>query len=90
MGDPDFNSELPAAPLTAKPYAAQLKQTIRCKKAPSVTRRGWSDPRSGNNTTPFSVVDGESNAVSMTYTLESSYGSQIGDDGLGFFLNDAE
>jgi len=42
----------------------------------------------GSSTTHLSVVDKEGNAVSLTYTLENSYGSQIVAEGLGFFLND--
>ncbi|MEJ1241703.1 gamma-glutamyltransferase [Chryseolinea sp. T2] len=89
MGDPDFNPELPVARLTSKQYAAQLKQTISFDKAsPSDSSRFGQIYDGGNNTTHFSVVDNDGNAVALTYTLENSYGSQIVADGLGFFLND--
>jgi gamma-glutamyltranspeptidase/glutathione hydrolase len=89
MGDPDFNADLPVVRLTAKPYAAQLRQTISMQKASvSDSSRFGQIYDGGNNTTHFSVVDGEGNAVALTYTLENSYGSQIVADGLGFFLND--
>jgi gamma-glutamyltranspeptidase/glutathione hydrolase len=45
-------------------------------------------PEESHNTTHFSIVDAEGNAVSMTYTLNASYGSGVTVDGLGFLLND--
>ena len=89
MGDPDFNPDLPVARLTSKQYAAQLMKSFSLEKASvSDSSRFGQIYDGGNNTTHFSVVDGEGNAVSLTYTLENSYGSQIIADGLGFFLND--
>jgi gamma-glutamyltranspeptidase/glutathione hydrolase len=89
MGDPDFNPDLPVARLTSKEYAARIEQTISNDVASaSDSSRFGQIYDGGNNTTHFSVVDGEGNAVSLTYTLENSYGSQIVADGLGFFLND--
>ncbi len=41
----------------------------------------------GDNTTHFSVVDKEGSAVSLTYTLEHSYGSGMGSSKLGFIFN---
>lgn len=41
-----------------------------------------------HNTTHFSVVDAEGNAVSVTYTLNASFGSGVTAGGLGFLLND--
>jgi gamma-glutamyltranspeptidase/glutathione hydrolase len=41
-----------------------------------------------HNTTHFSVVDADGNAVSMTYTLNAGYGSGVTVEGLGFLLND--
>lgn len=89
LGDPDFNPDLPMERLTSKEHAAHIKQTISLDRASaSDSSRFGQFYDGGNNTTHFSVVDAEGNAVSMTYTLENSYGSQIVADGLGFFLND--
>src|SRR4029077_21195011 len=44
-------------------------------------------PHESDETTHISVVDGERNAVSMTYTLEAGYGSKIVVPGAGFLLN---
>jgi len=41
----------------------------------------------GNNTTHYSVIDKDGNAVSVTYTLNSPYGNKIVLDGAGFLLN---
>src|SRR5262249_59262615 len=42
----------------------------------------------GENTTHFSVIDKDRMAVSMTYTLEDSYGGKIVVKDAGFLLND--
>jgi len=42
----------------------------------------------GNETTHFSVVDSEGNAVASTYTLNFYFGNGMTVDGLGFVLND--
>lgn len=44
--------------------------------------------REGSNTTHFSVIDSEGNAVANTYTLNDMFGSGITVPGLGFLLND--
>lgn len=44
-------------------------------------------PREGDNTTHFSVVDGDGNAVSNTYTLNFSYGVGLVADGTGVLMN---
>ena len=40
-----------------------------------------------NETTHYSIVDAEGNAVSVTTTLNGAYGSKLYCDELGFFLN---
>ena len=44
--------------------------------------------REPENTTHYSVVDAEGNAVSVTTTLNDSFGSRVTAEGLGFLLND--
>ncbi|MBU1702684.1 MAG: gamma-glutamyltransferase [Candidatus Eisenbacteria bacterium] len=44
-------------------------------------------PNEGGETTHFSVVDAEGNAVAMTTTINASFGSGITVEGLGFLLN---
>lgn len=87
LGDPDFNATLPIEKLTSKEFAAMRFKNIDKNKA-SVSDPGkFGQPYDGNNTTHFSVVDKEGNAVSMTYTLEDSYGSKMGSETLGFIFN---
>ena len=89
LGDPDFNHQLPVEKLTSKEYAKKLRESIRMDLASeSDSSRFGQLYETGTNTTHFSVVDKDGAAVSLTYTLEQSYGSQVVADGLGFFLND--
>ena len=45
-------------------------------------------PHEGNHTTHYSVVDADGNAVAVTTTINSWFGSRVTADGLGFLLND--
>jgi gamma-glutamyltranspeptidase / glutathione hydrolase len=45
-------------------------------------------PSEGNHTTHYSVIDSEGNAVAVTTTINSWFGSRVTADGLGFLLND--
>lgn len=88
LGDPDAVS-IPGK-LTQKAYAKQLAASIDPKQAtPSTQLAGEiqlaTEP---SHTTHVSVVDGDRMAVSMTYTLESLYGSRVVVAGAGFLLND--
>lgn len=88
MGDPDFNPDLPIAKLTSKEYAARLRKTITMDLASASDSSRYGQLYEGTSTTHLSVVDEQGGAVSLTYTLERSYGSQVVAEGLGFFLND--
>ena len=87
LGDPAFNPNMPVNRIISKPYARQLRGTIRPNIASrsSATLFEWS--AKGNETTHVSVVDRDRNAVSLTYTLEQLYGSKIVVPGAGFLLN---
>ncbi|PQO35483.1 gamma-glutamyltransferase [Blastopirellula marina] len=87
LGDPDFNPEMPVAKLISKEHAAELRKTIDETAASVSTPESFQWPYESAETTHFSVVDGDRNAVSMTYTLEYSYGSAIVVPGAGFILN---
>ncbi|MBP9792671.1 MAG: gamma-glutamyltransferase [Flavobacterium sp.] len=87
LGDPDFNPNLPIEKLTSKAFAAMRFKNIDKNKASLSDPGKFGQPYDGNNTTHFSVVDKDGNAVSMTYTLEDSYGSKMGSDKLGFIFN---
>ena len=87
MGDPDA-VKMPIAGLISKKYAAALRAGIGDKATPAaVIRPGKPAEFEGNNTTHFSVIDGDGNAVSNTYTLNFSYGLGLVADGTGVLLN---
>jgi gamma-glutamyltranspeptidase/glutathione hydrolase len=87
LGDPDFNSDLPIERLTSKDYAAQLRKTIDRSRASKSSPTSFEWATESPETTHFSVVDANRNAVSLTYTLEYGYGSRIVVPGAGFLLN---
>ncbi len=87
LGDPDFNPDMPVEKMLSKEYAASLRKSISRDSTSISDSTNFSQAYESPSTTHFSVVDAEGNAVSLTYTLEYSYGSQIVAEGLGFFLN---
>lgn len=88
MGDADF-VKVPIAGLISKKYAAQRRATIDLARATpsSEIRHGEPARYESNETTHFTVVDAQGNAVSNTYTLNGAYGSGVTARGLGFILN---
>jgi len=87
LGDSDFNPQMPIERLISKQRAADLRVTIRENRASKSSPTEFSWPVEGNQTTHISVVDGQRNAVALTYTLEYSFGSRIVVPGAGFLLN---
>ncbi len=87
LGDPDFNPDMPIEKLTSKEYAGELRRQISLNRASKSDPVAFNDSHESMETTHFSVVDAEGNAVVVTYTLEYGYGSRIVADGLGFLLN---
>jgi len=87
LGDPDFNEGMPLARLMDKDYAAKLRATIDMEKKSPSSPEKFAQLYESEETTHFSVVDKEGNMVSLTYTLEFSYGSGIVVAGGGYLLN---
>jgi len=87
LGDPDFNPDIPVDRLISKEHARNRFQNIDWNKASVSDSSKFGQLYDGNNTTHFSVMDNDGNAVSLTYTLEWSYGSRMGSPELGFILN---
>ncbi len=87
LGDPDFNPDLPLDKLTSKEFAKMRYENIDLEKASFSDSTKFGQLYDGTNTTHLSVIDKDHNAVSLTYTLEHSYGSQIGSPKLGFIFN---
>jgi len=87
MGDPDA-VDMPMAELLSKAYAAKLRATIGERATPAEDiGTGHPAGSEGRNTTHFSVVDRDGNAVSNTYTLNFSYGVGLVAAGTGVLLN---
>ncbi|HKW09859.1 MAG TPA: gamma-glutamyltransferase [Gemmatimonadaceae bacterium] len=92
LGDPDF-VKMPLARLTSASYAATLASSIDRTKATSSTELGkdivtpTGVATESDETTQFSIVDRDGNAVSNTFTLEGGYGSHVVVRGAGFLLN---
>ncbi|HRX71187.1 MAG: gamma-glutamyltransferase [Candidatus Competibacteraceae bacterium] len=88
LGDPDF-VKAPVAGLTAKAYAQELVKQIDLKKARPSTEIKPGQPQryESEQTTHYSVVDRQGNAVTVTYTLNFGYGSGIVAAGTGILLN---
>ena len=87
MGDADFNENLPLNRLTSKEFAKKRFENIDMAKASVSDSTKFGKLYDGSSTTHFSVADAHGNAVSVTYTLEHSYGSGMGSDKLGFIFN---
>jgi gamma-glutamyltranspeptidase/glutathione hydrolase len=87
LGDPLFVKDMPVERLISKEYAASLRQTIAESRASVSSPTSFEWPVEGSETTHFSVVDADRNAVALTYTLENGYGSGIVVPGAGFLLN---
>ncbi len=86
MGDPDFH-DVPVAQLLSPEWILERRVSIGSKADLSVG--AWT-PRPATEsaeTTHLSVVDIDGGAVSMTTTLNGSYGSGIMVEGAGFLLN---
>jgi gamma-glutamyltranspeptidase/glutathione hydrolase len=89
MGDSDF-VKVPVPGLIDKSYAATLRATINTDRASTSTevRAGRPAGYESEDTTHFTVLDAEGNAVANTYTLNDSYGSAAVVKGTGMLLND--
>jgi len=97
LGDPDFN-RLPLKQMAEMNYAKAWRSSIdSAKPTPSkelVRPTGFMPPppqappvKESTQTTHFSIVDKDGNAVSSTYTLNGYFGSGVTIEGLGFVMN---
>lgn len=88
LGDPDF-VDVPVAALTSKEYAAELRLKISNDfTTPStMIKPGDLAPYESDQTTHFSIVDKDGNAVTNTYTINLDYGSGMVADGTGVLMN---
>jgi len=83
LGDPDFVQN-PLERLLSKNYAAAIRGEIDAGKA---TPAAPQPAHEKAETTHYSVVDTEGNAVAVTYTINGGFGAAVIAPGTGFFLN---
>lgn len=88
LGDPDF-VKVPQKALISKDYAKTLAKQIAPDQArpSSEIKPGKLAPYESDQTTHFSVVDKQGNAVAVTYTLNTNFGSGIVAGESGILLN---
>jgi gamma-glutamyltranspeptidase / glutathione hydrolase len=88
LGDPD-QVKIPVKGLISKAYAERLRAQISSARArPSAEIKPLDPaPYESDQTTHFSIVDSDGNAVSNTYTLNFSYGVGLVAEGTGILLN---
>jgi gamma-glutamyltranspeptidase/glutathione hydrolase len=89
MGDADFY-KVPEAQLTNESYLKKRMNDYQPGIAGNSTqiKPGVLPMKESEQTTHLSVLDAEGNAVSVTTTLNNSYGSKTVIGGAGFFIND--
>jgi gamma-glutamyltranspeptidase / glutathione hydrolase len=88
LGDPDFVKN-PIEKLLSDDYAEAIRTRIDQGKAtPSKDVQPGTPPHEGTETTHYSVVDAQGNAVAVTYTLNALFGAKVIAGDTGFFLND--
>ncbi|MHA6247088.1 gamma-glutamyltransferase [Pontibacter sp. CAU 1760] len=88
LGDPDF-VEVPLQELLDPTYLKQRMASFDFAKATpsSAIKAGDLPVYETEQTTHFSIVDPQGNAVSATTTLNGGYGSKVVVEGAGFLLN---
>jgi gamma-glutamyltranspeptidase/glutathione hydrolase len=88
LGDPDFY-RVPVEHLTSAEYNRSRMANVSLAKATSseTIKAGVFPGYESEQTTHYSIVDQDGNAVSLTTTINGSYGSLVWVDGAGFLLN---
>jgi len=86
LGDPAFVKN-PVERLLSPPYIAALQKRIGERATPSASVKGGLGPLERAQTTHYSIADRDGNAVSVTYTLNGSFGANVIASDTGFFLN---
>lgn len=88
LGDPDF-VKIPVDQLVDSEYLKSRMESFRLDQATKSEdiARGEIAFAESMETTHYSIIDSEGNAVSVTTTLNGGYGSKVYIDELGFFMN---
>lgn len=86
LGDPDFVDN-PVSKLLDKAYAKGIRDKIdpfRAGVSQDLMPKGFGESK---ETTHYSIIDNDGNAVAVTYTLNGSFGAGVVADGTGILLN---
>jgi gamma-glutamyltranspeptidase/glutathione hydrolase len=88
LGDPDF-VDIDIAALTSPDYLASRMSNFEVDRATPSAAVGHGQPQTleSDQTTHYSIVDAQGNAVAVTTTLNGAYGSKLFSDELGMFFN---
>ena len=88
LGDPDF-VKIPKNEMLDKTYLNNRMKSFNWEKATksSDVSHGEISISESNETTHYSIIDSDGNAVSVTTTLNGAYGSKLYSNELGFFFN---
>lgn len=89
LGDPDF-TKVPVAALLDPAYIEKRRASIdpaHATPSDALSPGAFGEARESSQTTHYSVVDVEGNAVAVTYTLNGGFGSGVTVPGLGILLN---
>lgn len=89
LGDPDFVN-IPQSELLAENYNQQRMDSFSWDKATSSGNISHGDPiqvKESTETTHYSIVDANGNAIAVTTTLNGSFGNKLAVEGAGFLLN---
>ena len=87
VGDPDY-FDVPVKKLLSKERTIELAKSIDLKKATkSTVVKPLELTKESRDTTHYSIIDSEGNAVSNTYTLGYSFGSGVTIPGTGILMN---
>lgn len=87
LGDTDF-VKVPIRGLMSRAFATERMKGFDPNHATPSISAGAPARYESPETTHFTIIDGEGNVVSNTYTLNDSYGSGVMAKGTGFLLND--
>jgi len=87
VGDPEY-FDVPISELLSPKRIKELKSTIDSNKASTVKQvKAYKPRKESKDTTHFSIIDKDGNAVSNTYTLGLSFGSGVTIPGTGILMN---
>ncbi len=87
LGDPDFVKN-PTERLLDKRYAEKVRAAIDPARAGiSKELKTGVAPHEGSNTTHYSIIDKDGNAVAVTYTINDWFGARVTAAGTGVLLN---